>query len=407
MKRSSDHGGRLDEFISRIYRGASSERFVPDTLASLADQTASDMAVWCKFDRRHGNAVILYGHNIDPRFISEYNGFIGRQNPWLRRRECFETEGQVYRGAEIVPVRELVCNVFYKRLLAPHAVHHTLHIVVAVHGDLILHVILGRRPSQPEYRRQEIDLSRAFAFHCRSALELHRDATRLKAVRSLLSHILDSTATGVAIIDQSSVLYASDACRELLAAPESNTVNGRHPQCSAAAPLNIPPDLARALTDHDHNDSVTLIVTSGDASRRYVARIQPITLDDPLYIRPRQALALTIRDIDQNFSIDESLLRLNLNLTNSEARVCALLANGGSVDEISKSLAISALTVRTHLQRIFKKTGATRQAEVTKFVLNVASRQNSSMIDKDKSSTRIRSRINTLVESRSGSGAND
>jgi DNA-binding CsgD family transcriptional regulator len=51
-------------------------------------------------------------------------------------------------------------------------------------------------------------------------------------------------------------------------------------------------------------------------------------------------------------------------LTTAEARVARGIAGGMAVDDLASSLRITRETVRTHLKRIYRKTGTTKQAEL-------------------------------------------
>jgi DNA-binding CsgD family transcriptional regulator len=53
-------------------------------------------------------------------------------------------------------------------------------------------------------------------------------------------------------------------------------------------------------------------------------------------------------------------------LTASEIRVLSAVLEGGGVREIGERLGISTATVKTHLNRIFAKTGARRQADLVR-----------------------------------------
>jgi DNA-binding CsgD family transcriptional regulator len=55
-------------------------------------------------------------------------------------------------------------------------------------------------------------------------------------------------------------------------------------------------------------------------------------------------------------------------LTPAEMRVLLAAVEGGGGAEVARTLGISEPTVKTHLQRLFGKTGATRQAELVKLV---------------------------------------
>ena len=53
-------------------------------------------------------------------------------------------------------------------------------------------------------------------------------------------------------------------------------------------------------------------------------------------------------------------------------RVLFALVEGGGVPEVAASLGIAETTVKTHLARLFAKTGARRQAELVKLVAGFA-----------------------------------
>jgi DNA-binding CsgD family transcriptional regulator len=68
----------------------------------------------------------------------------------------------------------------------------------------------------------------------------------------------------------------------------------------------------------------------------------------------------------------ETLARI-YKLTGSEVRVLHGVVEIGGAREIAKALGIAQTTVRTHLQSLFAKTGARRQADLVKLVAEHAS----------------------------------
>jgi DNA-binding CsgD family transcriptional regulator len=59
-------------------------------------------------------------------------------------------------------------------------------------------------------------------------------------------------------------------------------------------------------------------------------------------------------------------------LTPAETRVLELIVEGRAPAEIGCRLGVSAATVRTHLQRVFDKTGSSRQADLVRLVACLA-----------------------------------
>jgi DNA-binding CsgD family transcriptional regulator len=59
-------------------------------------------------------------------------------------------------------------------------------------------------------------------------------------------------------------------------------------------------------------------------------------------------------------------------LTPTELRVLLAIVELGSVPEVAVALGVADTTVRTHVGRLFQKTGATRQADLVKLVAGYA-----------------------------------
>ena len=59
-------------------------------------------------------------------------------------------------------------------------------------------------------------------------------------------------------------------------------------------------------------------------------------------------------------------IRLFKGLTPAELRVLLAVVQVGGVPEVSETLGVAETTVKTHLYRVFSKTGATRQADLVK-----------------------------------------
>ncbi|HEV7322041.1 MAG TPA: helix-turn-helix transcriptional regulator [Ensifer sp.] len=77
-----------------------------------------------------------------------------------------------------------------------------------------------------------------------------------------------------------------------------------------------------------------------------------LTVDDP-----HRMIARNIAEIVRDFS-----------LTTTEARMLALVAEGLDTILAAKRLGIAPTTARTHLQRVFSKTGTARQSQLVHFV---------------------------------------
>ena len=378
MSGSSRAKGSGDELVREIYRAAAGTGSLSEALRMLAVETSSDQAFWGRFDLGLSTGEIVDSYNADPSFIRNYNGGRGAQNVWLRKGRHFKAEGGVWAGSRIVPMRELTHSEFYEHMLAPWGIYHTLHLVVAVEGETVVHIILTRGPSDPDYGTREIAVARSFARHARSALEIQRALAPKRTVQSILSELVDDAGLGVVVFNGSLVIYASYNCQAMFNSPDLDSARDRVPFRHSnpfGTPLYLPRDLADAVARYDGFGPTTTVIKQAIGKRRYIAQIKPLPFCDPSHIERRIALALVIYDPDRHSSINEELLEAVYKLTKSEAHICSLLVNGHAVDDIAVDLDISPHTVRTHLQRIYQKTGSTRQMDVVKLLLNTATRR--------------------------------
>jgi DNA-binding CsgD family transcriptional regulator len=70
----------------------------------------------------------------------------------------------------------------------------------------------------------------------------------------------------------------------------------------------------------------------------------------------------------------ESLLTELHGLTPAEARLALELLQGHRLTEAARRLGISRNTAKTHLQRVFEKTGVTRQSELMRLLMDPVAR---------------------------------
>lgn len=83
-----------------------------------------------------------------------------------------------------------------------------------------------------------------------------------------------------------------------------------------------------------------------------------------------EVAGVVICDPERPIQLDASVLAHVYALTKAEAAVTAKLLQGEALEGVANALFISIETVRTHLKRIFLKTGTNRQSQLIALVLN-------------------------------------
>jgi len=96
---------------------------------------------------------------------------------------------------------------------------------------------------------------------------------------------------------------------------------------------------------------------------------QPLLLTVAPFLPPRgrpvlSPCAIVMVADPESRRLSRDLLRQLFDLTPAEASVAQALARGEALDDIAAELAVTLATVKSHLQRLFRKTGTRRQGEL-------------------------------------------
>lgn len=84
----------------------------------------------------------------------------------------------------------------------------------------------------------------------------------------------------------------------------------------------------------------------------------------------KPVFAIVVRDHDRAIRSSIAAIKAFHGLTPSEAKMLGLVCEGLDTIAASERLGIAKTTARTHLQRLFAKTGTTRQSELVHFVVS-------------------------------------
>jgi DNA-binding CsgD family transcriptional regulator len=374
MTQNERNGEQRELLVGEIYRSILGAAPLRHALRELAIQTKSDKAFWSVCDLQRGTSQIIDSHNLAPEFIEKYSTTAPFHDLWLSKTQYYQAEGLIWRGSRILPLPDLVASSFYADFLGPQQIFHTLHIVVLAGAGKVARVLLSRPEQEPDFGLKDIEIARCFAFHARQALESHWAVAGQAMVRAGLAAVISDAALGVAILDPPKVIYTTEICDRILAAlggPAGTKYKGSR---SLTAAVYFPRVVAEAINSHHNGGVKRLIVSTPDQEKNVLVNIKSVSYRGPAEVDKR-LIVVSFFDLDQKVPIDQDLLQSTYDLTASEVRICALLANNESVESISTKLGITPNTARTHIKRIFSKTGAVRQSELVKLIMSTATLQ--------------------------------
>lgn len=259
--------------------------------------------------------------------------------------------------AEIVPDRELIRSRIYADFIRPMGGHYGM-VALPFAGSL---VAVCRPPSARRFARSEIRYLQAALPNLQTALRLKRHLVGIETRTAALEGAFDELGVGVLITALSGrMLYANRLAEATLRTMRDATG-------SAAAP-------GRHLREViGRPDGQRHAIARGPFQRPVIVRAVPVSGigAEQLLSNPEYQVAVFLRDPDRREDTPQAELMASLGLTPREANLAELLARDLTLTDAAAALGITRENARTHLKRIFSKTGTRRQAELVSLVLRL------------------------------------
>ncbi|MBV7528058.1 MULTISPECIES: helix-turn-helix transcriptional regulator [Pseudomonas] len=282
---------------------------------------------------------------------------------------------QVASADQVLGTEAWLAHDFYRKYLHPLDLRDVLVANMRTAAGMHCALFACRDHASEAFTPAQINLIRLLLPHLQQAVDLHSAVDQLDAERQLYAATIDRLMVGTAILDE----------------------NGRMMRCNRAAQrlfdshdgLECKHDKLCAFANHENRTLQQAIQAVLKQRPRGLDDLQVLTLSRPsgemplnLLLRPiamnyqthnsarRPAVVVFIRDPADSPQASRDLLRSLFQLTRTETEVAMLVMDGQTLDETAEALGVSRNTVRAHLRGVFAKTGATRQAQLVKTLLN-------------------------------------
>ena len=211
--------------------------------------------------------------------------------------------------------------------------------------------------------------------HIRRSLHIGEDIARSRAETAALADTVDGLGAGLFVVDGTTrILHTNAAARRLLAAEDVlSSHGGRLVACDPQANRSL--RLALTATDGPIDvmpDPLPLIAPDGTRRVGHVRPLKPVARS--YGNGPQEALAaVLVYKAGMECPRPPDIIARSYNLTPTELRVLLAIVEIGGAPEVAAKLGIAPSTVRTHVGRLFEKTGTKRQAELVRLVAGFAS----------------------------------
>ena len=281
---------------------------------------------------------------------------------------------QIVSTADLVPYDEFRRGRFYREWARPHGWVDIASALIEKSATSCTFLSVARQEASGLV---DDEMRRRMALvvpHVRRALLIGKTARLKEAEAICFTDILDGLSAGMILVDAGGrIVHANAAGNVILDAADflRKTAHGRlvagHPPINAA--------LHEILLAAEAGDAalgvkgIALPLTAHDGER-YVAHVLPLTsaARRAAGLAYNAVAALFVRKAALEAFAPSKVIGEMYKLTPTELRVLLAIVDVGGVPEVAASLGVAATTIKTHLSRLFEKTGAGRQADLVKLV---------------------------------------
>jgi DNA-binding CsgD family transcriptional regulator len=233
-------------------------------------------------------------------------------------------------------------------------------------------VAWGIHESQRVITESQRTMLRLLAPHFRRAISIAKLLDMKALAADTFESALDGFSIAILLVDEDlDVVHANAAARTLLSDQDPVRAQGGrlalpHPQSTSALAEAV---RRAALGGLELGQRGIGIPTRRRDGSPAVVHVMPLRSTARASGVPQRAVAVVfVATALSPPQMPAAALALLHDLTPAETRVLELIVEGRMPSEIAAQLGVSVNTTKTHLQRVFDKTGTSRQAELVRLV---------------------------------------
>ncbi len=366
--------GDPSDLIGRIYDTVGNEGLWPDVLKALAGELDAIGGVLVSTDLKSRRGRVLASANMDPEYLASYGAYYAAIDPWTKPYSAMQP-GCIASTDERMPQKELEQTEFYADWLRPQGISRSIGGVVFKEGGKVIRLGLPRGEGQGEFEKSVHDRVCFLAPHIQRALQLQIRFSNTNRVLDASSDLLERLPFGVFLVDEGGrVVFLSRTAGDMIGAGDGLTLNGEGLHALKSTDDDALQRLLRDALDAacgvGQGAGGSLVLSRSSGRRSYQVMVTPLPQRRGIFNWEQPVAAVLVSDPEAWPDSPRNVLTGVYGLTPREAALAELLVIGDSMKSAAEQLGITRDAAGKDLQRIYRKTGVTRQAELVALMLS-------------------------------------
>lgn len=290
----------------------------------------------------------------------------------IRRELAKLKAGERFNRSDHIPDDEFVVSEIYEGFYKPQNIFYFEYQVFLVRPGLQGAVSFSRPKTDKNFDEHELAAMRVLLPHLERAFQLYASLLDTGLESKVMAAAVNRIARNLIVTNRElELVFANQAARELLAANAGLSVD-KHGCLKAATAADTKVLAARVAQicelDGDSPGEAIRLNRRGERLPLEVL-IAPFENDDFRTFTEHPLALMFVTDPEQTAEAGDGVLMQMYGMTPAEARFAALLAEHDDMRTVCSLLGIQESTGRTHLKRVYSKTGTNRQSALVKLIL--------------------------------------
>ena len=319
---------------------------------------------------------IYYQSGVDPYFVKLYSETYWKFDPAANLADC-EVE-QVVSVPDLVSYDEFRAGRFYREWAEPQGWIDAANGVLEKTATSCAYLSVVRSKAAgmvDEEMRRRMTL---IVPHVRRAVRTGKVVDLRQAEAATFADILDGLSPAIFLVDtEGQIVHGNAASRSMLEHGDLlRSVHGRLNAGDAQVDQTLHDAFASVgKSDAESGGKGKALSLKGRAGERYIAHVLPLAVGErhKAGAASTAVAALFVRKAELETVPPSEVIGKTYKLTPTELRVLRAIVNVGGVRQVAGNLGVADTTIKTHLGRLFEKTGVSRQADLVKLVAGYSS----------------------------------
>ena len=366
----------LTQLIGEIYDAALDASRWTHVLAKIARYVDGQAAGLLTKDGVSKSGSVYYQAGVDPHFVGTYMETYWSFDP-VASLPDYELE-QIVSVPDLMPYEEFLVGRFYREWAQPQGWIDAANAVLEKSTSSCAYLTVLRNQAcgmvDDEMRRR----MGLLVPHVRRAVRTGKVIDLRQAEAATFADILDGLNPAIFLVDaEGQIVHGNAASRSLMDTGDLlRVLHGRLTASDAQVDQTLlNAIIAAATAEEETGGKGGAVSLRGHGGERYVAHVLPLSASvrhNP-GVGSRAVAALFVRKAELETAPPSEVIGKTYKLTPTELRVLLAIVNVGGVRQVAGNLGVADTTVKTHLGRLFEKTGVSRQADLVKLVAGYSS----------------------------------